>query len=202
MTLMYGKNKLSMNTYDYIISIYNNHGDLKYIQDHFHELIQSCIQQHTLYPDDIKHKDNIVQLLLFTAYIRDKHEGFGERQLSYEYIFVWYNYLPSIAFFLLNRIVYSYPIQNIEFKNDRCFTSQSSFGSWKDIRNFATFIKDKTKNNNHDLIQFASHMLLHQLLFDYVSVIYNPNFPISLVANCFPRENNKKLLCLFRNIFD
>ena len=76
--------------------------------------------------------------------------------------------------------------------------SEHPYGSWKDIKYLARYIKDKTSDSEHPLILHACRIMCSQLNQDWTEfTCQNPeeknnNVNISLAARWCPREPNYK----------
>jgi hypothetical protein len=95
-------------------------------------------------------------------------------------IYVWYDFFPELAFHALASL-------NDDTNNTH------PYGSWKDIKYFCNYYKDKTGNEEHFLIKECIKLINYQLLIDY----YSENKNISLLAKWIPREKSKKFGWLF-----
>ena len=105
---------------------------------------------------------------------RDIISGKGEQQLSFMQIFIWWNYFPELAFNALVHFVKGH---------------EHPYGSWKDIKYFAKYIKDKTANSHHPLIIHACKLICGQINEDW-ELYTNKECHISLAAKWCPREPN------------
>jgi len=110
---------------------------------------------------------------------RDIIEGKGEYTLTYMMIYIWYYYYPELAFFALETLV-----QNQNNKNEH------PYGSWKDMKYFYKYCRDKGCNDDHPLIQTIIETTNHQLRQDEQTFFTNSN--ISFVSKWIPREKSKK----------
>jgi len=110
---------------------------------------------------------------------RDIIEGKGEYTLTYMMIYIWYYYYPELAFFALETLV-----QNQNNKNEH------PYGSWKDMKYFYKYCRDKGCNDDHPLIQKIIETTNHQLRQDEQTFFTNSN--ISFVSKWIPREKSKK----------
>ena len=114
---------------------------------------------------------------------RDLVMGKGEQQLAFMQIFIWGQYFPELAANAFIHFVKS---------------SEHPYGSWKDIKYCAKFIKDKTSDSEHPLIIHMCKLLCGQLNDDWVKYQnYKANSEgvkpiISLAARWCPREPNYK----------
>lgn len=119
-----------------------------------------------------------LRLVLETrSVISDKFSnGKGEKELTYMMIFVWYQYFPELTNKLLSL----------------CFTK---YGSWCDVPYLCEYIRKKTTNKYHSLINIIIHIANTQLHSDMESWKFSKNAfsrnHISSIAKWIPRENKK-----------
>jgi hypothetical protein len=111
------------------------------------------------------------------GHTRDIVDGKGECTLTYMMIFTWYEFYPELAMFALKCVV------------DLGDKSIHQYGSWKDIKYFCQYCKNRGVFDNHELIEYAIELTNAQLKSDYETTIYGGN-DISLVAKWIPRENS------------
>ena len=126
------------------------------------------------------HIKNIKPFLLLYKLIgqtRDIVCGKGEYDLSYMQIYIWWQFYPILSYFAFQTFVWDWTGEH------------HPYGSWKDIKKFCHFIKNKTGDENHPLIMFASNLLLQQLIWDNNEYSYGRK--ISLAAKWAPREKKK-----------
>jgi len=107
---------------------------------------------------------------------RDIVMGKGEQQLAFMQIFIWWQYFPDLA---ANAFVH------FVRGNDH------PYGSWKDVKYCAKYIKDKTSDPNHPLIIHICRLICGQLNEDWHS-FSSTKSNISLAARWCPREPNYK----------
>lgn len=143
------------------------------IEDELHKLIQTCSIQHEIYDDVISEISYFIDLYTLIAYTRDYKFGLGERDLTYKQIWVWYHYYPKLAIFALECCVKHFV---------------RPYGSFRDIRNFALFVKNRSSNHSHPLIDVCVTLFAEQLE-------KNNKY----AAKWCPRENGK-YKWLFRKI--
>ena len=109
---------------------------------------------------------------------RDIVDGKGEYTLTYIMIYVWNQFYPKLAEFAIKCLV------------DLGDKSIHQYGSWKDIKYFCQFCKDRKFNNStHNLIQYAVQITNEQISADYANLISNSS-DISLAAKWIPREKS------------
>lgn len=127
---------------------------------------------------------------------RDIVAGKGEYNLTYMQIFTWYNYYPELAKFAFKKCVMfggatdSDEIQHSSF-------SEHPYGSWKDVKYFCDYVYRRTHDETHELIQYASALLVNQIKYDYKNYCLNlsgsseDEIHVSLAAKWCPREKSK-----------
>ena len=115
-------------------------------------------------------------LFKLIGHTRDIISGKGEQKLSFLQILTWYDFYPQMAKFAFSRFV-----------NET--DEAHPFGSWKDVKYFANYIRDN-KGINHELIQWLVELSNNQLSIDLQN--YNSDNKLSLVAKWLPREKSKK----------
>jgi Mg-chelatase subunit ChlD len=120
-----------------------------------------------------KAKGYLLVLYKMIGYTRDIVDGKGEYKLTYMMIDVWFNFFPELSRFALKCLV------------DLGDKSVHQYGSWKDIKYFCDYIKNK----NHPIISYAIKLINEQLQNDYANLISNSS-EISLAAKWAPRENS------------
>lgn len=111
------------------------------------------------------------------GHTRDIVDGKGEYTLTYMMIHVWYMYFPELAKFALKCLV------------DLGDRNIHQYGSWKDIKYFCEYCKQKENNSNHPLIIYAIQLSNQQLQNDFNKLISNSN-DISLASKWIPREKS------------
>lgn len=111
------------------------------------------------------------------GHTRDIIDGKGEYTLSYMMVHTWYEFFPRLALFAL-----------------RCFVDLGDrtihqYGSWKDLKYFCEYCKNKGTNVNSELIQYAVALINAQIKRDYANYLSNSN-EVSLAAKWAPREKS------------
>ncbi len=158
-----------------------DHSDL---ERHLHDILSNLIHIMRTAPS----QEAIERLTIMYKLIgqtRDIVAGKGEQQLSFMQIFIWYHYVPELA---LNALIHLVKRQN----------NEHPYGSWKDIKYFAKYVKDKTSDQHHPLILHACKIMCSQLQQDWDDFSTqnpeekNDNVNISLAARWCPREPNYK----------
>jgi hypothetical protein len=111
------------------------------------------------------------------GHTRDIVDGKGEYTLTYMMIYVWNLYYPELSTFALKCMV------DLGDKNIH------QYGSWKDIKYFCKYCKDKSANGSQNLINYAIDLTNEQIRKDYANLVSNSN-DISLAAKWIPREKS------------
>ena len=122
-------------------------------------------------------KDYLSILYKMIGHTRDIVDGKGEYTLTYMMIYAWYNFFPQLSKFALKCLV------------DLGDINIHQYGSWKDIKYFCQYCKNKSMNDNHDLIIYAIEITNQQLRKDHSNLISNSN-DVSLAAKWVPREKS------------
>ena len=122
-------------------------------------------------------KEYLSLLYRMIGHTRDIIDGKGECNLTYMMIYTWFDFYPTLALFALKCLV----------KNDDNKVHQ--YGSWKDIKYFCEYCKDKGLYVFHPLIHYAIIVMNVQLKKDYDNN-KEGNDTISLVAKWVPREKS------------
>jgi len=123
-------------------------------------------------------KGHLSILYRMIGHTRDIVDGKGEYTLSYMMVHTWYKFFPQLAQFAL-----------------RCFvhhkeSSVHQYGSWKDLKYFCEYCKERGETIQHPLIQFAIQLINEQVKTDYSNMVSNTN-KISLAAKWAPREKSQ-----------
>lgn len=117
-------------------------------------------------------------LYKMVGHTRDIIDGKGEYTLTYMMIYVWNRFYPKLAEFALKCLV------------DLGDNSVHQYGSWKDIKYFCKYIKDRTFNySTNNLLTYAIEITNEQISKDYYKFIMESN-GISLAAKWVPREKS------------
>ena len=116
-------------------------------------------------------------LYRMVGHTRDIIDGKGEYTLTYMMIHTWFNFYPELAKFALKCLV------------DLGDKSVHQYGSWKDIKYFCDYCKEKGESTDHPLIQYAIKLTNEQLSKDFTSLMSNSS-DISLSAKWAPREKS------------
>ena len=126
---------------------------------------------------DAENKELMVVLYKLIALTRDIVDGKGEYALAYMQVFVWYEFYPELAMFALDKFV--------------LMDNEHPYGSWKDMKYFCNYVRLKTKNDNHPLIDYACNLIIKQIVADQQS---NNK---ALVGKWVPREKSRKFGWIF-----
>ena len=117
------------------------------------------------------------------GYTRDIYDGKGERDLTYQMIYIWHKYFPIPALYSLHFLT-----QPIMYQH----TYHYSYGSWKDILYFCRFVKKVSSLGIKDpLIDYSVNLMNQQLVQDILLNQENKKKNnISMVSKWIPRENS------------
>jgi hypothetical protein len=158
----------------------------------------------------IKNKDRLITMYKLICHTRDIISGKGEQKLALMQILGFYNNgLQNLAFKAIKHFV---------IRND----GDHPFGSWKDIKYFCNYVKEKTGDKNHPLINYAlTNIVLNKLNEDdstYNKIIseeqsvglsetkesgvINGGIRPSLLSKWFPREKSKQFGWIFNKMAD
>ena len=122
-------------------------------------------------------RDYLSILYKMIGHTRDIVDGKGEYTLTYMMIYTWYNFYPELSKFALKCLV------------DLGDINIHQYGSWKDIKYFCEYCKNKSLINTHDLIIYAIEITNQQLRKDHANLISNSK-DVSLAAKWIPREKS------------
>jgi hypothetical protein len=111
---------------------------------------------------------------------RDIVAGKGEYSLAFMQLWVWYQHYPELALYAFTRFFYA---------TESDSQTEHPYGSWKDIKYFADYVKRKSGTENHPFIKKAISFMVNQLRVDYEKFMNGE--PISLAAKWCPREKSK-----------
>jgi uncharacterized protein with von Willebrand factor type A (vWA) domain len=111
------------------------------------------------------------------GHTRDIIDGKGECNLTYMMIYTWFEFYPKLALFALRCLV----------TNEDKKVHQ--YGSWKDIKYFCEYCRNKGAHVFHPLIHYCINLMNEQLKMDYENYIQSSD-NISLVAKWVPREKS------------
>ena len=118
----------------------------------------------------MRYSEYLCFLYCFIGYSRDIICGYGERDLSYRMVYIWYSVFPILSIYSLHSFVLP-----IEFSNYRL-----PYGSWKDIKYFCrTISKISSKGRDDPLISIMVSLVNQQL---------DKGIQCSSIAKWIPKE--------------
>ena len=94
-----------------------------------------------------KYQEELIVLYKILCHTRDIRCGRGEMDLSYMQLYIWFCFDADLAYFALQQFVWG-----------------PKYGSWKDIKKICLFVKQKTSDENHPLIEYACNIMIVQIL--------------------------------------
>ena len=147
----------------------------KVLNDLLVEFSQKFTNKHSRLESILKYENEFIQLYKLIGHTRDVKEGKGEYSLSYMQLWVWYHHHPRIAVQALESFVH---IDNAH-----------PYGSWKDIKYFSEYVKNKSSDVNHPLIQICVTMICEQLIKDLYNI--ETGGSVSLAGRWCPREKGR-----------
>jgi hypothetical protein len=179
----------------------NGHGEYGWSHDIDEKIVQFFFQlvrnddhtdlerQHTEILHAIKgkerqYKEQFIIMYKLIGQTRDLVNGKGEQRLAFMQLYGFYQAgytdLAAAAFYRFLVVDEAHP-----------------YGSYKDVKYLCQYVKDKSGDNDHPLIDFATNLLLNALENDYS--IYEewkkdesqPKPTISLAGRWAPREKSK-----------
>ena len=134
--------------------------------------------KHASLPEKEVARGYLSTLYKMIGHTRDIVDGKGEYTLTYMMIYVWNRFYPKLAEFALKCLV------------DLGDKSVHQYGSWKDIKYFCKFSKNRmSTSNSQNLIDYAIQLTNEQIRKDYANFVSNCN-DISLAAKWIPREKS------------
>ncbi len=131
---------------------------------------------------------------------RDIIAGKGEQQLAFLQLWAWYEFYPALAAAAFDHFVL--------LRGDE---TQHPYGSWKDIKYWCEYVREKSGDPDHPLIERAINIAIRQLLYDETrhdsyddgDNDADTDIPplLSLCAKWLPREKSKYgwLFCKIAN---
>ena len=128
-----------------------------------------------------EYQEEFITLYKILCHTRDIRCGRGEMDLSYMQLYIWFCFDADLACFALEQFVWG-----------------ENYGSWKDIKKFCLYIKQKTKNENHPFIDYACNLMVAQLNQDLIKM--QKNEYISLAGKWAPREKSRQYRWLYRKL--
>jgi hypothetical protein len=116
------------------------------------------------------------------GHTRDIIDGKGECTLTYMMIYTWFEVYPNLALFALRCLV-------LNDNNDEKTNKIHQYGSWKDIKYFCEYCKNRGLYTFHPLIHYAIILMNDQLRKDYENSDKS-DISLSLVSKWVPREKS------------
>jgi hypothetical protein len=129
---------------------------------------------------DAEKKELMVVLYKLIGLTRDMVDGKGEYALAYMQIYVWYEFNPRLAMFALEKFV--------------LIDNEHPYGSWKDMKYFSSYVRSKTNDQSHPLIEYSCQLIIRQIRIDQASDNK------ALVGKWVPREKSHKFGWLFTEL--
>ena len=135
-------------------------------------------------------KELLNKLINITINTRDIINGKGEYYLFYVLVYVWHEYYPEVAKYLIkSSVMYD---DNEDSNIFWSYDIKYAYGSWKDIKYFCNYCKDKCKDEeeterSESLIDYCCDLMIKELKKDN-----NKSSNISLAGKWCPRESSKK----------
>jgi hypothetical protein len=124
-------------------------------------------------------KGYLSMLYRMIGHTRDIIDGKGEYSLAYMMIYTWHKYYSELSKFALKFFI------DLGDKNVH------QYGSWKDIKYFCEYCRDKGENEDFSLIKYAITLMNDQIRCDYTNYISIDNtMQVSLAAKWAPREKS------------
>jgi len=167
--------------------------DTTILEKQLNDLIIQFKRRHPVYKETITDMYLLVNLYKMIAQTRDIVGGKGEYNLTFVQIWVWYQHFPELAKYALEKCVI--------WDNDETNCCTHPYGSWKDLKYFANFVKERINGEAHPLIDYVCELMVRQLKLDIKTLCNYNNLPqtmqqqqqcnISLAAKWCPREKSK-----------
>jgi len=133
--------------------------------------------------NEFSNMKHFIKLYKLIGHTRDIISGKGEQKLAFMQIWVWWKYYPELAEYAFTQMVV--------LNDDR---ESHPYGSWKDIKYFCKYVKERSGRNDHPLINKAIDIAIINLNTDinifYESSSLNKNDRLSLIARWLPREKS------------
>lgn len=123
------------------------------------------------------------------GFTRDILKGKGEQKLTFMLIWCQWNYYPSLALHTARTLCHLEDVNGVEIH---------PYGSWKDVKYLCHYIRERTGDENHPIIEFMIELGIKQLNKDIQN--YKNTQPISLVSRWLPREKSKKFGWVFKKL--
>ena len=132
----------------------------------------------------------INNLMEFSLFVRDKDYGLGSQIIFFIFMkcFVYYSFDVT----LINK-------RNIELLFEKIIKTQYnkennkyySIGSWKDLKQFANYLKKNNVEIHHPIFNIIFNRLCKQIKYDYLLYENGEYGKISLCTKWMPREKSK-----------
>lgn len=149
---------------------------LSFTLDKLLSILKNRLEKGTL-PEKEVARGHLSILYRMIGHTRDIIDGKGEYTLSYMMVYTWNKFYPSLAQFALRCFV------TLDNKNIH------QFGSWKDLKYFCEYCKNKGDSFDSPLIKYSISLINEQLKNDLDNFSKNID-NISLVAKWVPREKS------------
>jgi len=153
---------------DFSFSISRDNDTLMVLSKSLDKMIQPL---HLYYLKNSLYHPHLELLFQYILFLRDIRKGKGERTMTFMMIYTLYSYFPELSFYAIQLIVYI-------------------FGSWRDIREICSFVKEFSGNSSHPIIFYSIELANQQLYSDFYSNTDSNNNNTSLVAKWIPREKS------------
>jgi hypothetical protein len=170
-----------------------------------HDLLRELSVSFTDEEKEAQRRLSLTLLYKIVGKTRDIEGGKGEYALSYMMIWEWskfYPYLASVAIslFVMSPTMFRDFIPVNPYGKEEEVPDQIPYGSWKDIKYFALYVREHYGSINHPLIKYCAELINYQISLDWVT--YNSTEAedkktISLAAKWVPRESSKKFGWLY-----
>ena len=115
------------------------------------------------------------------GFTRDIINGKGEQRLSFMLIWCQWNNYPDLAIATVKTLCELEDSENNEIH---------PYGSWKDMKYLCNYIRDRSGDSNHLIINYIIINAVTRIKKDEEK--FNSNQPISLAARWMPREKSNK----------
>ena len=126
--------------------------------------------------DIFKYEKELCLLYKLIGHTRDIVEGKGEYTLAFMQVWVWYKYFPDLALKAVETFVYT-------------VNGEHPYGSWKDMKYLAEYVKERSGTNDHPLIKKCVTLMCKQLDTDHKDFLSGKQ--ISLAGKWCPREKGR-----------
>ena len=179
---------------------WSNHLNEKIVQLFFQLVRSSCHTnvERQLYDllniikgNEVQYKNELLVLYKLIGQTRDLIKGKGEYSLTYMQLYIWYQFYPEMT---MDFLPYMFD----------CGVLEHQYGSWKDFKYFCDYVKSRTNNHVHPLIQRACLLAMDQLKKDWEAFtkyitredgeytednLVEPS--LTLIGKWLPREKSK-----------